>query len=266
MTKCNIVSWNVAGLTAFLKNNPNLLKTISDDCDADIFCLQETKLQDKNASLIQTIKGFESWHKIFSCSSAKLGHSGVLTMCREKPIAASVSLEDAGLDREGRYVLTEFDSFFLINVYVPNSGHGLINLSRRLTLWDTTLQRKIHKLNKIKPVVLTGDLNVAVDDIDIYDPVRHRRSPGFTLEERTSFVKGILSKGFVDTWRYRYPDKQAYTFFSKRTAMRPKNLGWRLDYFVVPKKMLKNIVASEILDMYKDASDHLPILLKCSDE
>ncbi len=256
-----IVSWNVAGLTAFVRNNPELLKTICIDHDVQTICLQETKLQQKNAGLVETIEGFEDWHKVFNCSSAKLGHAGVLIMSKRKPVSVETSLNDAGLDREGRYSMMEFEGYYLINVYVPNSGPGLINMSRRLSLWDPTLQKRISTLNKKKPVILCGDLNVAVAEIDIYDPKRHRRSAGFTMEERTSFDQGILKKGFVDTWRHEHPDEQAYTFFSKRTFMRPKNLGWRLDYFIVPKRMLKDIEASEILDMYKDASDHLPILL-----
>lgn len=265
MPVLNIVSWNVAGLKAFAQNHPKLLKQVCDDHDVDVLCLQETKLREDNAEkVINSLKGFEKWHKVFSCSRNRLGHSGVLTMSRKKPLTWSSSIDDAGLDREGRIVITKISGISIVNVYVMNSGPGLINISRRLDIWDPALQRVMKRLNKKGPVILTGDLNVAADDIDIHDPARHLQSPGFTPQERESFNAGFMKAGWIDTWRHLHPEQIAYTFFSKKYNNRPKNRGWRLDYFLIPRKMLRNLINSEILNDYIDASDHLPILLSYS--
>lgn len=265
MPKLNIVSWNVAGLKTFAQNYPMLLHKICDDHKVDVLCLQETKLREDNAvKVINSLQGFERWHKAYSCSRSRLGHSGVLTMSRQKPTMLSSSIGDAGLDREGRVVITKIAGVSIVNVYVLNSGPGLINISRRLEIWDPALQRLTRQLRGKGPTILTGDLNVAVDDIDIYEPARHTQSPGFTLQERESFSKGYLSAGWIDTWRYKHLDEVAYTFFSKKYNNRPKNRGWRLDYFLVPRKMMTKVRESEILDTYPDASDHLPIFLSYS--
>lgn len=263
----NIVSWNVASLSAIVRDHDTskLFSEIFARSSADIICLQETKLQSKSVGSINIqldSMGFESWYKFHNCSTARLGHAGVLTMTKTPPISITTSVDHAALDREGRIVVCEFEDFYIVNVYVPNSGTGLINLSRRLSLWNPAFEKLIFKLNRKRPVIIAGDLNVARTELDIYDTKRHLKSPGFSEEERAAFESGLLKKGMVDTWRILHPRKEEYTFFSKRGNSRSKNHGWRLDYFLISHKFFDHVISSEILNMFPHASDHLPIFLQ----
>tara|TARA_Y100000766_G_C18515978_1_gene416501 strand:- start:81 stop:611 length:531 start_codon:yes stop_codon:yes gene_type:complete len=165
------------------------------------------------------------------------------------------------LDTEGRLITLEFETFYLVHVYTPNSGEALARLNYRVNTWDNEFRKFIKKLNLKKPVILCGDLNCANEDIDIHSPKTNQRSAGFTNEERGSFKKLLKDANLIDTFRYIYPDKIAYSYWNYRTKARSKNKGWRIDYFLASNNIIKNIKKSLILDDIM-GSDHAPILLK----
>ncbi|MCD7459274.1 hypothetical protein HAX54_040533 [Datura stramonium] len=252
-----LLSWNVNGLRALLKLKNLCIQQLADREDFDVLCLQETKLQDKDVEAIK-----ESLHdyknSFWTCSVSKLGYSGTAIISRIKPLSIKYGLGIPDHDGEGRLVTVEFDNFYLLCGYVPNSGDGLRRLTYRITEWDPSLGNYMKELEKSKPVVLTGDLNCAHEEIDIYNPAGNKRSAGFTEEERRSFETNFLNKGFVDTFRKQHPGVVGYTYWGYRHGGRKTNKGWRLDYFLVSECIADKVHDSYILPDV-DGSDHSPI-------
>ncbi|XP_015071504.1 DNA-(apurinic or apyrimidinic site) lyase, chloroplastic [Solanum pennellii] len=252
-----LLSWNVNGLRALLKLKNLCIQQLADREDFDVICLQETKLQEKDVEAIK-----ESLHdyknSFWTCSVSKLGYSGTAIISRIKPVSIKYGLGIPDHDTEGRLVTVEFDNFYLLCGYVPNSGDGLRRLTYRITEWDPSLGSYMKELEKSKPVVLTGDLNCAHEEIDIYNPTGNKRSAGFTEEERRSFETNFLNKGFVDTFRKQHPGVVGYTYWGYRHGGRKTNKGWRLDYFLVSECISEKVHDSYILPDV-DGSDHSPI-------
>ncbi|XP_021724212.1 DNA-(apurinic or apyrimidinic site) lyase, chloroplastic-like [Chenopodium quinoa] len=258
-----LLSWNVNGLRALLKLEGFSALELAQREDFDVLCLQETKLQEKDVETVRDLlEGYEN--SFWTCSIAKAGYSGTAIVSRVKPLSVKYGLGIADHDTEGRVVTVEFDSYYLLCVYVPNSGDGLKRLSYRITEWDPSLSQYVKELEKSKPVILTGDLNCAHQEIDIYNPAGNKRSAGFTIEERESFEKNFLSQGFVDTFRNQHPNVVGYTYWGYRHGGRKTNRGWRLDYFLVSGSIADRVHDSYILPDV-NGSDHCPIglVIKC---
>ncbi|KAI3750372.1 hypothetical protein L2E82_21006 [Cichorium intybus] len=253
-----LMSWNVNGLRALLKLESFSALELAQREDFDVLCLQETKLQEKDVEAIKQrlLEGYDN--SFWTCSVSKLGYSGTAIISRIPPLSVKYGLGILDHDSEGRLVTTEFDSFYLISGYVPNSGDGLKRLSYRTTEWDPSLSNYVKELEKSKPVVLTGDLNCAHQEIDIYNPAGNKRSAGFTIEERMSFEENFLKKGFIDTFRTRHPNVVGYTYWGFRHGGRKTNKGWRLDYFLVSESIADKVHDSYILPDVL-GSDHCPI-------
>ncbi|XP_044506484.1 DNA-(apurinic or apyrimidinic site) endonuclease, chloroplastic isoform X2 [Mangifera indica] len=253
-----LMSWNVNGLRGLLKLEGFSALQLAQRENFDVLCLQETKLQEKDVESIKhsLLEGYEN--SFWTCSVSKLGYSGTAIISRIKPLSVTYGLGIDDHDDEGRLVTAEFDSFYLLNAYVPNSGDGLKRLSYRIMDWDPSLGRYMKELEKKKPVILTGDLNCAHEEIDIFNPAGNKRSAGFTDEERQSFGKNFLSQGFVDTFRAQHPGVVGYTYWGYRHGGRKNNKGWRLDYFLVSKSIANQVHDSYILPDI-GGSDHCPI-------
>ncbi|CAJ1967657.1 unnamed protein product [Sphenostylis stenocarpa] len=253
-----LLSWNVNGLRALLKLEGFSAFQLAQREDFDILCLQETKLQEKDIEEIKQrlIDGYDN--SFWTCSVTKLGYSGTAIISRIKPLSVRYGLGISDHDSEGRLVTAEFDTFYLICGYIPNSGDGLKRLSYRVTQWDPSLSNYLKELEKSKPVILTGDLNCAHEEIDIYNPAGNKRSAGFTDEERKSFAANFLSRGFVDTFRRQHPGVIGYTYWGYRHGGRKNNRGWRLDYFLVSESIADKVHDSYILPDV-NGSDHCPI-------
>ncbi|KAG2403360.1 DNA-(apurinic or apyrimidinic site) lyase [Vigna angularis] len=253
-----ILSWNVNGLRALLKSEGFSALQLAQREDFDILCLQETKLQEKDIEEIKQrlIDGYDN--SFWTCSISKLGYSGTAIISRIKPLSVRYGLGISDHDSEGRLVTAEFETFYLICGYIPNSGDGLKRLSYRVTQWDPSLSNYLKELEKSKPVILTGDLNCAHEEIDIYNPAGNKRSAGFTDEERKSFATNFLSRGFVDTFRRQHPGVIGYTYWGYRHGGRKNNRGWRLDYFLVSESIADKVHDSYILPDV-NGSDHCPI-------
>ena len=204
---------------------------------------------------------FPEYYTYWNNSIEKKGYSGVSIMTKIKPKNFKYGIDSDKNDTEGRVITLEFDDFYLVAVYVPNSGEGLKRLLYRVDEWDKQFLKYLARIKKKKNVIVTGDFNVAHRDIDIYDPFGKDKQPGFTPQERQSF-QGLLDTGFTDTYRHLYPDKQEFTFWANRAKSRVNNKGWRLDYFLVNNQMQykQDIHDSSILTNYT-GSDHCPIKL-----
>ncbi|XP_051226322.1 DNA-(apurinic or apyrimidinic site) endonuclease, chloroplastic isoform X2 [Lolium perenne] len=253
-----ILSWNVNGLRALMKSRGFSVHELAQREDFDILCLQETKMQEKDVEVIKEslLEGYTN--SFWTCSVSKLGYSGTAIISRVKPLSIKYGLGVPDHDTEGRVVTVEFDDFYLLTAYVPNSGDGLKRLTYRVTEWDPCLGNYMKELEKSKPVILTGDLNCAHQEIDIHDPAGNSRSAGFTKEERKSFETNFLSKGFVDTFRKQHPDVVGYSYWGYRHNCRKTNRGWRLDYFLVSESIAERVHDSYILPDVS-ASDHSPL-------
>eukprot|EP00249_Psilotum_nudum_P020629 c27785_g1_i2 orf=811-2178(+) len=259
MNTMKLLSWNVNGLRALLKGKAEH-PFVQLQCREpfDVLCLQETKLQEKDVAQIK-LSHFSSYESSFwNCSVTKLGYSGTAVLSRRKPLSVRYGLGNVNHDSEGRLITLEFDSFCLVAGYVPNSGQKLERLAYRTQEWDISLSDYVKDLEKIKPVILTGDLNCAHQEIDIYNPEGNRRSAGFTDEERNSFEANFLNKGLVDSFRRQHPNAVGYTYWGYRAGARPTNKGWRLDYFLVSDSMADHVSDSFILPDVR-GSDHCPI-------
>ncbi|MCL2055691.1 MAG: exodeoxyribonuclease III [Oscillospiraceae bacterium] len=245
-----LVSWNVNGLRACL------LKGFMESflaLDADIFCLQETKMERGQAQII--LPGYsEYW-----LSAEKKGYSGTAVFTREKALSEAYGIGIPEHDREGRVITLEYPGFFLVNCYTPNSQRGLARLGYRME-WEDAMRGYLQNLDEKKPVILCGDLNVAHNEIDIKNARSNRRNAGFTDEERGKLTQ-LLDAGFTDTFRAMYPDrKDAYTWWSYMGQARAKNVGWRIDYFVVSNRLHDRIEDAAIHpDIF--GSDHCPVEL-----
>ena len=245
-----LVSWNVNGIRACLnKGFEDFFKNI----DADIFCVQETKCQIDQVEL--EFEGYTS----FWNSAEKKGYSGTAVFTKQKPINVTYGIGIEEHDKEGRVITAEFKSFYLVNIYTPNSKRELERLEYRM-VWEDEVRRYLLNLSKIKPVIMCGDLNVAHKEIDLKNPKTNRKNAGFTDEERGKMTE-LLEAGFTDTFRKLYPDKEEeYSWWSYMGRAREKNIGWRIDYFIVSKNIEEKIVDAKIhQDIF--GSDHCPVEL-----
>ncbi len=246
-----IISWNVNGIRAAM--GKGFLDFFEKE-DADIFCIQETKMQEGQIEL--NFKGYTTYLN----SAIKKGYSGTAIFTKEKPISVSYGIGIEEHDKEGRVITAEYKDFYLVNCYTPNSKKELERLDYRM-IWEDEMRNYLKNLDKIKPVILCGDLNVAHKEIDLKNPKTNHHSAGFTDEERNKMTE-LLDSNFIDSFRFLYPDKKdAYTWWSYIGGARSRNAGWRIDYFIVSKRISKNIKESLI---YSDVlgSDHCPIGLE----
>jgi len=252
-----IISFNVNGIRAIIKKNlAEDFKTL----DADVFVFEETKFSEDEHKNFPFVP--EGYIPYWSVSKTRKGYSGVCILTRIKPLDVTYGLDDGKYDDEGRIVTLEFDDFFLIGCYTPNSGEELKRLDFRMT-FENDLKRFMVRLDKSKPVILTGDLNVAHEEIDIKNPKSNIHSAGFTREEREKFTD-LLSSGFTDTFRKLYPDTVKYSWWSYRFKARENNAGWRIDYFVVSDRLMDKVIDSKIHNEIS-GSDHCPIELDLKD-
>uniref|UniRef100_A0A914CHS9 exodeoxyribonuclease III n=1 Tax=Acrobeloides nanus TaxID=290746 RepID=A0A914CHS9_9BILA len=251
-----ILSWNVAGLNACVKKNGY---KVIEESDADIVVLQETKSTEFPAE-IQRIAAYP-YMKLYA-SESKKGYSGVALLSKEKPLNVILGIGDKRFDTTARLIQAEFENFWLLGVYVPNSGRGLVNLALR-EVWEELILNRLVELDKLKPVCYVGDLNVAHEEIDLANPKQNaNKTAGFTDQERNDFQK-ILDSGFVDVYRHLNPKETgAYTFWSYMGNARAKNVGWRLDYFVISERIINNVIECHIHKEIVSGSDHCPISLK----
>lgn len=246
-----LLSWNVNGLRACIK------KGFLDLCAfarADAICLQEVKARPEQVEL--DLPGYERY---WNCAD-KAGYSGTAIFTRRAPLRVRYGFGDDMHRHEGRVITAEYENFYLVCCYTPNSKDQLLRLEYRM-LWEDDLRDYLMELDAAKPVVYCGDLNVAHQEIDLKNPAANRRSPGFTDEEREKFSR-LLNSGFTDTFRALHPDTAgAYTWWSYRTAARKRNAGWRIDYFLVSNRLLGNVVTADIWNEV-EGSDHCPVLLE----
>ena len=243
-----ILSWNVAGFRAVLKKG---FADFFDSIGADIFCLQETKALEDQFEFVR-----EGYMQILNPADKK-GYSGVCMYTKIKPLNIVFGMGIDEHDHEGRLITLEFDEFYLLTVYTPNSKRGLERLDYRMT-WEDDFRKYVEKLDKIKSVIICGDLNVAHEEIDLKNPKQNRRNAGFTDEERGKLTE-LLSSGFTDTFRFYHKDLEgAYTWWSYMSNSRANNVGWRIDYFLVSNRYMEKVVNATI---YSDimGSDHCPV-------
>ena len=245
-----LVSWNVNGLRACL--NKGFLDYFK-EIDADIFCIQETKMQEGQADI--HIDGYYNYMN----SADKKGYSGTLVYTKQAPSRVHYGLDDGKYNDEGRVITCEYEEFYLVNAYVPNAQEGLKRLDYRMQ-YEDDLRNYLTTLNKVKPVIYCGDLNVAHERIDLKNPDSNTKNAGFSIEERTKMTE-LLSSGFVDTFRYLYPNEIKYSWWSYRFNARANNAGWRIDYFVVSDSIKDKVNDSQIhTDVF--GSDHCPVVLE----
>ena len=246
-----LISWNVNGLRAVMKKN---FYEFVNDTNPDILCIQETKMQEGQADV-----ELPEYHKYW-CSAEKKGYSGTLTLSKEEPLNVTCNMGVDKHDHEGRIVNCEYPGFYLVNVYVPNSQNELARLDYRME-WEDDFLKYIKELEKNKPVIICGDMNVAHKEIDLKNPATNRRNAGFTDEEREK-MSLLQDSGLTDTFRFFYPEQEgAYSWWSYRGNARANNTGWRIDYFLVSKALEDRLESADILtDVY--GSDHCPVVLE----
>jgi exodeoxyribonuclease III len=243
-----LVSWNVNGLRAVLKKD---FENYFYRTEADFFCIQETKMQQDQADIC-----FEGYHAYWN-SAIKKGYSGTLIFTKHKPVTVFYGMGNPEHDSEGRMITLEYPEFFLVNVYTPNSQRELTRLSYRIK-WEDDLLQYLKQLDMKKNVILCGDLNVAHKEIDLKNPATNRNNAGFTDEERSKMTK-LLESGFTDTFRHLYPDRiDSYTWWSYMFSAREKNIGWRIDYFIVSDRLCKQLKDC-VLRQDVQGSDHCPV-------
>ncbi|MDY2956253.1 MAG: exodeoxyribonuclease III [Lachnospiraceae bacterium] len=242
-----IISWNVAGFRACYKKG---LEEFFDRENADIYCFQETKMTDEQNPM------HKDGYKEYLYPAEKKGYSGVMVYTKTDPMNVTFGIGDEEYDSEGRVITLEFEDFYLVNCYVPNSKRGLERLDSRMRFEDL-MRNYLLKLSKKKNIIYCGDLNVAHEEIDIKNASSNRRSAGFTDEERNKMTV-LLESGFIDTFRYLYPEEVKYSWWSYFGKARENNVGWRIDYFIVNKSFADSVKDSII---YTDVlgSDHCPI-------
>ncbi len=250
-----LISWNVNGLRANITKG---FEKFFREIDADIFCIQETKMQEEQIDITiqEILKGYNQYWN----SAVKKGYSGTAIFSKKKPIKATYGVGIEEHDQEGRVITLEFEDFYMVNCYTPNSKRELERLNYRM-IWEDEIRKYLLKLDKIKPVIYCGDLNVAHKEIDLKNPKTNRKNAGFTDEERGKMTE-LIEAGFTDTFRYLYPDKEnVYTWWSYMANAREKNVGWRIDYFIVSKSIENKIKASTIYSEIM-GSDHCPVGLE----
>jgi len=245
--KMKFISWNVNGLRACVgKDFENQFKEL----DADFFCLQETKMQEGQLNL--QFEGYESYWNY----AEKKGYSGTAIYTKHKPLNVSYGMGVEEHDHEGRIITLEYDQFYLVTCYTPNSQTELKRLDYRMT-WEDDFRKFLKSLDAKKPVIICGDLNVAHEEIDIKNPKTNRRNAGFTDEEREKMTI-LLNDGFTDSFRYLHPDEVTYSWWSYRFKAREKNAGWRIDYFLVSNRIKEQITEAKIHTEIM-GSDHCPV-------
>ncbi len=243
------ISWNVNGIRACVGKGFN---DVFSEIDADIFCLQETKLQAGQIDLAP-----EGYNCCWNYAEKK-GYSGTAVFSKEKPLDVFYGIKEPFYDNEGRVITLEFPDYYFVTCYTPNSQDGLRRLEYRMS-WEDKFRAYILSLDRQKPVIYCGDLNVAHNEIDLKNPKTNTRNPGFTDEEREKMTT-ILNCGFIDTFRYLYPEKVEYSWWSYRFSARQKNIGWRIDYFIVSERLKDKIADAKIhTEIY--GSDHCPVEL-----
>lgn len=248
-----LVSWNVNGLRSIL--GKGLLDFWTAE-KPDVLCLQETKARPEQVEGVEWPRGFAGhWN-----SAEKPGYSGVASFARRAPAGVAAGIGEDDHDREGRVVALEYDDFFLVNVYTPNSQRELTRLGYRTRSWEPAFRAYLKRLENAKPVIVCGDLNVAHTEDDLANPKTNRRNAGFTDEERGEF-QALLDAGFVDTFRLFTRGNGHYTWWSYMNNARPRNIGWRIDYFLVSAALVPRVKAARILP-HVPGSDHCPVVLE----
>ena len=248
-----LVSFNVNGIRAILTKN---FKEDFASLDADIFAIQESKFSEDLHLQFPFMP--EGYHTYWTVSKVRKGYSGVAVFAKKEPLSVHYGLKDGKYDEEGRVITLEYDDFYFVAAYVPNAGDGLKRMPYRLA-YEADLVKYLQELDAKKPIIYTGDLNVAHNPIDLKNPQSNEGNPGYTKEERNAFTN-LLSHDFIDTYRALYPDKVEYSWWSYRFFARDKNIGWRIDYFVVSKRLMPRVKDSLIhTEIY--GSDHCPVEL-----
>lgn len=245
-----LISWNVNGIRACVQKG---FEEFFEKIDGDIFCIQESKMQEGQLEL--KLDGYYQYWNY----AEKRGYSGTGIFTKREPISVSYGIGIQEHDGEGRVITLEYDSFYMVTVYTPNSKRELERLEYRME-WEDAFRQYLLKLDEKKPVIVTGDMNVAHKEIDLKNPKTNRKSAGFTDQEREKFTQ-LLDAGFIDTFRYFYPDqKDIYSWWSYMFKLREKNAGWRIDYFLVSKRLESSLIDAKIhTDIM--GSDHCPVEL-----
>ena len=245
-----LISWNVNGLRACVgKNFYEAFK----DLDADVFCLQETKMQE--GQLAVDLPGYQQYWNY----AEKKGYSGTAIFTRKAPLDVTYGIGQEVHDHEGRVITLEFDDFYMITVYTPNAQDGLKRLSYRME-WEDAFREYLLSLKEKKPVIVCGDMNVAHEEIDLKNPKTNHQNPGFTDEEREKMT-ALLNAGFIDTFRFLYPETETYSWWSYRFHAREKNVGWRIDYFLASEE-LRDRIKDAVIHTDIFGSDHCPVELQ----
>lgn len=245
-----LFSWNVNGLRAATKKG---FLDFFHEVDADIFAIQETKMQEEQKEF-----DLENYYEYWNCADKK-GYSGTLIYTKHKPLNVIYGIDGEKYNDEGRLITLEYEKFYFVTVYVPNSQRELTRLDYRM-IFEDEFRNYLVKLDKEKPVIVCGDLNVAHTEIDLKNPDANQKNAGFTIEERTKFQK-LLDAGFTDTFRYLYPDTIKYTWWSYMFKARQNNIGWRIDYFLISNRLKDALVDAEIhTDIL--GSDHCPVSIE----
>ena len=249
-----LISWNVNGLRASVNKG---FKEFFEEIQADVFCIQETKMQIEQLNIIiESI--FQGYHQYWN-SAEKKGYSGTAIFTKKEPISVKYGLGIEEHDKEGRLITLEYDNFYIVNCYTPNSKRELERLPYRM-IWEDEVRKYLISLDKIKPVIYCGDLNVAHKEIDLKNDKANIGNSGFTYEERDKMTE-LLKSGFIDTFRYKYPEKDdAYTWWSYMGRAREKNIGWRIDYFIVSNRIKEKMEDAKIHSNIL-GSDHCPVEL-----
>ncbi|MDF2671530.1 MAG: xth [Paenibacillus sp.] len=249
-----LVSWNVNGLRACVNKGFN---DYFAETGADIFCIQETKLQEGQINLELGKEYMSYWNH-----ALKKGYSGTAIFTKIKPLSVRYGLEEDD-EPEGRIITLEFEAFYVVNVYTPNARRDLSRLDYRLE-WEERFRSYLQQLDTLKPVIICGDLNVAHQEIDLKNARSNQGNSGFTLEERDKMTQ-LLAAGFTDTFRHFYPDRtDAYSWWSYMPKVRERNVGWRIDYFLVSSRLESSLIGAEI-DCDVLGSDHCPVVVKMAD-
>ncbi|WP_251555007.1 exodeoxyribonuclease III [Neobacillus muris] len=246
-----LISWNVNGLRACVKKG---FLEYFNEVGADIFCVQETKLQEGQISL-----DLPGYHQYWNYA-VKKGYSGTAVFTKAEPLSVRYGVGSDETEEEGRIITLEYENFFLVNVYTPNSQRDLARLAYRLE-WEDRILLHLQELDKVKPLILCGDLNVAHQEIDLKNPKSNVGNSGFTKEERGKMTT-LLEAGFVDSYRYVYPDKEgAYSWWSYMNKVRERNIGWRIDYFIISNRLCELVQNVDIHSQVM-GSDHCPVVLE----
>ncbi|MCQ2772078.1 MAG: exodeoxyribonuclease III [Bacilli bacterium] len=248
-----VVSFNVNGIRAILGKD---FKESFEKLEADIFVIEESKYSEDSHDKFPFMP--EGYNTYWTVSKLRKGYSGVTIFAKKEPLSVHYGLDDGKYDDEGRVITLEYDNFYMVGCYVPNAGEELKRLDFRME-FEKDLVKYLNRLNENKPVIYTGDLNVAHNRIDLKNPDSNTHNAGYTKEERDAFTN-LLSNGYIDVWRTLHPEEVKYSWWSYRFHAREKNSGWRIDYFVVSERLMDKVVASDIHnDIF--GSDHCPISL-----